>query len=336
MAQKKVETYRDEVASAREWKTRAGDHQKTSEDIEHDIERTRVTMDKTMDEIGNRLHPRHLLNDVLDAFRGDGRSSDATRQRMRETGARILDTVQRNPLPTFLIGAGVGWLLYNEQNKGRPQIAGTGPDAGEQAGRTGAGLREKAGDIAGNIQQKADELRRKSQQSAESGQSAFSDTAGKAQDTAAQVSMRAREMTEQAKERAAEMRGRVQETYSRTGSQMQTAMEKYPLAFGIASLAAGVFAGIIFPQSEEEENVFSEQTEKAEAEIKPKLEEAAEKAKEKVSNIAETAKEKAQKQGLTVEKKPDQPSSDEDIAEKSKKVINDTADEAKDEFKKAA
>ena len=57
----------------------------SSEEIRSDIKGTRREMDETLDELGERLHPRHLLDEVIDIFRrsrcqgwgrGSGRSGE--------------------------------------------------------------------------------------------------------------------------------------------------------------------------------------------------------------------------------------------------------------------
>ena len=41
----------------------------SSDEIRSDIRGTRRDLDQTLDQLGERLHPRHLLDDVLDLFR---------------------------------------------------------------------------------------------------------------------------------------------------------------------------------------------------------------------------------------------------------------------------
>jgi len=46
-----------------------------SGEIREEIRRTRAEMDETVDALGERLKPRHLLDDFLDMFRGSGGGS---------------------------------------------------------------------------------------------------------------------------------------------------------------------------------------------------------------------------------------------------------------------
>src|SRR5690606_17572664 len=95
-----------------------------SREIEQDIERTRQEMDETLDEISERLNPRHLLDEVLDMFRSEGtnrgrqyaarQAKSAGKKAARVAGKQMARTVKEHPLPSMLIAAGVAWMLYDE------------------------------------------------------------------------------------------------------------------------------------------------------------------------------------------------------------------------------
>ena len=96
----------------------------TPEQIRDDIRRTRSNMDQTVDAIGERLRPRHLLDDVIDLFRspsGGGGGGQASSPNMRDAasvakdlGANAFQKLKAHPMPAALIAAGVAWLLFDE------------------------------------------------------------------------------------------------------------------------------------------------------------------------------------------------------------------------------
>src|SRR3954470_21315388 len=96
------------------------DKDKETDAIRSDIEETRRRMDDTMDALGDRLQPRHLLDEVLGFFRGNGSDGDNKLTQMREKITQsagtamnaVVDTVKSNPMPALLIGAGVAWMIY--------------------------------------------------------------------------------------------------------------------------------------------------------------------------------------------------------------------------------
>jgi hypothetical protein len=92
----------------------------SAEQIRRDIERTRAEMDKTVDVLQERLRPRHLLDDALEALRGwsaSSRSPDAATANnavdaVGQVGGRVVESLRENPVPAALIGAGVAWLVF--------------------------------------------------------------------------------------------------------------------------------------------------------------------------------------------------------------------------------
>ncbi len=88
----------------------------SSDEIRSDIRGTRRNMDQTLDQLGERLHPRHLLDDVLDLFR-DTPEGSASRNQLSRTSKRLGRTVaaelKEHPLPALLVGAGLLWWVID-------------------------------------------------------------------------------------------------------------------------------------------------------------------------------------------------------------------------------
>jgi ElaB/YqjD/DUF883 family membrane-anchored ribosome-binding protein len=87
----------------------------SSDQIRENIRGTRREMDETLDHLGDRLHPRHLLEDVIDLFRGEG--GGETRGRVakttRQLGRTFAREIKERPLPAMLVGAGIAWWLFD-------------------------------------------------------------------------------------------------------------------------------------------------------------------------------------------------------------------------------
>ncbi|MGF1635083.1 MAG: DUF3618 domain-containing protein [Phycisphaerae bacterium] len=90
----------------------------SSGEIRRDIGRTRNDMSATLDELGQRLHPRTLLDDAIGLVRGTDKSgmargaADTTLQAAGKTGELVSDVVTRHPVPAALITAGLAYLIY--------------------------------------------------------------------------------------------------------------------------------------------------------------------------------------------------------------------------------
>ncbi|MEX2016218.1 MAG: DUF3618 domain-containing protein, partial [Candidatus Hydrogenedentales bacterium] len=91
----------------------------SSDEIKRDIDRTRYEMDETLDELSERLQPRHLLDDVLDVFRSDTGGAGQARLVAQRAGRNFVDQIQENPVPMALIGAGIAWMLLSGRKEDR-------------------------------------------------------------------------------------------------------------------------------------------------------------------------------------------------------------------------
>jgi len=88
----------------------------SSDEIRSDIRGTRRDMDQTLDQLGERLHPRHLLDDVLDLFRDTPEGSTSRNQLARTSkhvGRTVAAELKEHPLPALLVGAGLLWWIID-------------------------------------------------------------------------------------------------------------------------------------------------------------------------------------------------------------------------------
>src|SRR3954447_15267579 len=86
----------------------------SSEEIRQEIRGTRRGMDETLNELGDRLHPRHLLDDVIDLFRGrEGASNSQLAQTSKSVGRNVSRAIREHPLPALLVGAGIAWWIVD-------------------------------------------------------------------------------------------------------------------------------------------------------------------------------------------------------------------------------
>ena len=93
--------YEEDVSSAR---------------IKSDIDQTRREMDETIDELGERLRPQHLVDDLICYLKGgNGNGSGAG-----DIGRVLMRQVRENPVPSLLIGAGLAWMAL-DRNKRRDE-----------------------------------------------------------------------------------------------------------------------------------------------------------------------------------------------------------------------
>jgi ferritin-like metal-binding protein YciE len=75
---------------------------RSTEEIERELERTRSEIGETLDEIQRQLSPGQLLDQAFGYFGGP-----------RQLGMGIGELIVRNPLPVTLIGVGFAWLAFS-------------------------------------------------------------------------------------------------------------------------------------------------------------------------------------------------------------------------------
>jgi len=122
-------------------------------EIHRHIEETRSEMDHTLDEIGDRLHPKHFVDEVVEWFSSDsdGSSTREAKRRARTVGKGIVRKIKQHPVPALLCGGGLAWLLLEDEDDPRQtRLRRQWDDLDEQSGsfvdaRTGASYGEAYG-----------------------------------------------------------------------------------------------------------------------------------------------------------------------------------------------
>lgn len=86
--------------------------------IRAEIRETRDRVGDTLEQIGERLNPHHITEQVKENLRDatigrvENMAEDAA-ERVSETRDTIIDTIRDNPIPAAMVGIGLGWLLMN-------------------------------------------------------------------------------------------------------------------------------------------------------------------------------------------------------------------------------
>jgi hypothetical protein len=119
--------------------------------------RERITHD--LDEIGERLNPQHIKEDIKDGIREAtiGRVEDMARQaghRLNDGATGIVQTIRDNPIPAVIAGVGLAWLFMgNGSNARQSNGPGTVDRAKDKVTDFAGTAREKVTDIAGSAQE---------------------------------------------------------------------------------------------------------------------------------------------------------------------------------------
>jgi hypothetical protein len=259
---------------------------KSSAQIEREVEQTRSNVADTLDTLRNKLQPGQMVDQVVGQMSDYVRSSGGT-EFMRNLGSSVRD----NPLPVALIGAGIAWLLMSG-GRSEPRYAYGYDDADDvaprrigSAGRVRmgihdaiAGTRQFASDAAEAVGDAASRATTALGDAASRASAAVSDVVVEASstvgDAASRLASTGAGLAGRAGEAADGMRRNVrtyagqageyaddgiqrlrQQAPSRT---LEDIAEAQPLVFGALGLALGAALGALLPRTEAEDRLMGE------------------------------------------------------------------------------
>ena len=252
--------------------------------IRAEIRETRERMGETIEEIGERLNPNRLKEQVKQNVREAtiGRVENMARttvDRVSETQRTLTTIVRDNPIPAAMVGIGLGWLFWN----GRQQR--TSGERSYYAVRSGRGLSDVS--LSGYAGTEF------SGPYAEPG-------AAYGAVTVARGSEGGGGMGESVKETAEELAGRAQNVADTVARQTRTQAERVqeqfyqnPLAIATATLALGLAAGLAVPATRKEAELVGSARDK----LVDRVRNVARETGEKVQQVAERVMDETQAMG---------------------------------------
>lgn len=296
------------------------DNQSSSEVIKSDIDHTRQRMDETISELGDRLHPKNIISDLIEYVRSspsaDGHSLAEDAQKAAKA---VLRQVQLHPVPSLLLTAGVVWLITEQRRKttysgdyeiesyrvGGTTVAATCAGSDNEDLATTQAATTKPG-MMGSVREAGAKVGEKLSAASESVKSAagsVKDSLGSVKDTISSAANATVESGRHLKVRAGEtmdrVKNQVQRGYEASRDSYRRNAENYPLAMGVGCLALGVLVGFLLPRTQREDELMGE----ASAQVLDKTKEMGNKVIDRTKQVANEVVDKvvgeAQTQGLT-------------------------------------
>lgn len=265
------------------------DYEATTQQIEAEIEQTRMEMSQTINAIQERLSPQHLAEQAKDAV------YDATIGTAKGVGYNMIETIKQNPLPAAIAALSIGWLFRksaNTNNQDWSRQRGYQPQRFQPYDQYGydqygydARYRPTAyyGDqsepgLTDRVGQKAGEVKHRVQDAAGNVVDQAQDIAGNVADQAQHLTHEAREQVEYYGEQAMEQVGEARDW-------LQHQMYENPIAIGAVALAIGTAVGLSLPATPVENRVMGE----ARDSLVEKVQETASETIDKVQSVAQEA-----------------------------------------------
>jgi ElaB/YqjD/DUF883 family membrane-anchored ribosome-binding protein len=270
------------------------------------INETRARMSDTLSELGERLNPHVVREQVTERVKEGIREATIGRvehmarsaaNTVNATRSGVTDTIRDNPVPAAMVAIGLAWLMFNGKRdtySGRydadDRIArDTGPysrsstfagsypydmdyeeseSRGGRASRVVGDVRERVSHAAENV---ADSVKDRAGQLADRGRDLVDRAGQTASSVATSVSSRAQDVSRSVAERSRQSARRIEDTFYEN-----------PLAIGAVAVAIGVMAGLAAPVSGREVELMGDAREK----VGDRVSELASEAKDKARNVA--------------------------------------------------
>jgi len=283
---------------------------RSSAEIERDVENTRARLSGTLDELRDRAQPGQIFEQVLDYAKQSGGADLA-----RNLGQQMRD----NPLPLLLIGAGIGWLMLGGGQAGRttgavsyrppatPRYGASGaawPEADDQGT---ASLTDRATGAAGaardRIADAAGGLRDSIAGAVDSASEAVSGAYDKVTRAAGSVAEGASDATRTARDRASHLgegaRQGLQGGMDSARGGMGWLVSEQPLVLGALGLAVGAAIGALLPGTETEDRLMGETRDRLVGQARDTAEQGYERVKDVAGEKLDEAKRKFDGSGLS-------------------------------------
>jgi gas vesicle protein len=291
--------------------------------IRAEIQQTRARMSHTVEDIGHRLNPdrlkEQLKHNVHEATIGKAEHMARNAiDRVDDTRHNVLDTIRDNPVPAALVGIGLGWMLFNGRRSDHAEYhayeydqayrpvqpgyyrPGWEADQG-QWGRTSSSASGAAGsmmdrgeDLAHSVRDRGEEMvshaRERGEDMAHRAQDRVTELAHDVRDTVSDVADRAQDVVGDTASRARSMaRGAIREgrhTTHRIEDRIQNMLHDSPLAVGATVVALGLAAGLAAPATRREAELMGPTRDRLLHQAREKVTDAAERAQNVAGRVA--------------------------------------------------
>lgn len=307
--------------------------------IRAQIEQTRAQMTQTVNSIQERLSPERLTREAKEKIKEATigkveEMADVAAYKANRWRNSMVDTMKQNPIPTALVGIGLGWLLmegmrssdreeytyhhsvydYDNQRLYTPENYYEGPYTGTERSRM-RDVQHRMSDAAHTVQDKTSQAVQGAKETASNVAATVSDTASDVAhtvtDTASSVAHTVTDTAREAKDMTYRAQEKMRYQAQRAKNNFQYMLEENPLAVGAMAIAAGATIGLMLPSTQKEDELMGDTrdnlVEQAKTTAKETVQKAQHVAEEAYESAKETVKDEAQKQGLTESQSQSQP-----------------------------
>ena len=293
--------------------------------IRAEIAETRGRMSDTLDEIGQRLNPNVVKEQVTQRVKEGIREATIGRvehmartavDKVNDTRYSLTDTVRDNPVPAAMVAIGLGWLMVNRRSSpdySRERSWNTA-DSRQSASyglrdyestygdELGTGERSRVADMTDTAKERVSEVagaaRERVSDAAGRARHRVSDAGHAARERAGMFADRARDAAGNVRSQAQHLASSAADTSRRSAARVEDMYNDNPLALGAVTVALGVAAGFAVPRTDREVQFFGDARDQVVDKARDVVDETKDKVQHVASRVVNEAKTAAREEGL--------------------------------------
>ena len=211
--------------------------ERSPEQIQADIQRTRSDLDRTLTRLERRLEPRRLMDQGVDYLRDNG---------AREYLSNLGRAAKEQPLPLALVGVGLAWMMMTN---GRPR------SSDFDGRRLGADLRDPVPGESWDADEGPNALKARASELGSKVSGAASDLASQTRDAAHRASQGLSDAADVARARATQVSEAARRSAEKVRTGYDQIVNEQPLALGAIGLAIGAVLAAAAPRTRQEDEL---------------------------------------------------------------------------------
>lgn len=266
---------------------------RSPDEIESDIARTRADFSSTIDAIQHKLSPSEMMDNAVDY---------ALNTTPGAFSMNLVNSVRDNPIPVALIGIGIAWLFAADRRRVEYEPVARYPRSLRRPVRSGYEGMDEADYLAaqdygagGTDEGLMQRMASKTSETAQGLKESASNVGQKISETASAVTGRVQQAGESAQARMSEVGRRSQMQMERAKDRFGQMMDEQPLVLGALGLAIGAALGAAIPSTRRENEMMGNVRDDLLERAKETAREQAETLKQSAQRVADTAKQEVER-----------------------------------------
>jgi len=299
--------------------------------IRAEINQTRGRLSDTLNELGERLNPHVVKEQVTERVKEGIREATigrvehmarSAKDTVNATRSGITDTIRDNPVPAAMVAVGLAWLMFNGKRDNRSTSSydsfdsnyDRGYDSLSDGGAYSRSSSQFAGsypydseyestDAEGRVSRVVGDVRERVGHAAESVADSVKDRAGQLAERSRELAGRAGHAASSAASAVSSRAGSVSRSVATRTTQgarrLEDSFYENPLAIGAVTLAVGVMAGLAAPKTDREVELMGDARERVADRVRDVAHEATDKAKHVAERVVDETKRAVKDENFT-------------------------------------